>query len=175
MSSEIVAGIRRKLKKEEIKVATIISRCERIDRNNDAVIHIEDLEDVFHGVCGPTTFSRRELNQLFNFLAYDKKRGSVQYRRLEDVLGEKEQAKEQEEHWFDEDEEGGRARFPLAAGTLGDFMTNIACPSEVRNFKRLIAALERYERDSGMRVKTTEDGFQIPLGPELRATMKFTS
>jgi len=84
------------------------------------------------------------------------------------------------EHWYDEDIDrrgkvirGGDSYAP--SGSVGDWLIKSACPAEVKNFKKLIACLERFERESGMRLnmKPNGEGFDIPLGPDLACSMSF--
>ena len=61
-------------------------------------------------------------------------------------------------------------------GTVGEWLTKSACPSEVKAFKKLISALERFEREAGTTITTEADGsLSIPLGPDLKATINFSS
>ena len=60
-------------------------------------------------------------------------------------------------------------------GSVGAFLKGSACPSEIRNFKRFVACLEAFERDSGMKLNLKDDGgFSVPMGPDLRATITFS-
>lgn len=88
------------------------------------------------------------------------------------------------EHWYDEDMTdkrrpvrggaGGGVTY-APSGSVGDWLMKSACPAEVKNFKKLIACLERFERESGMRLnmKSNGEGFDIPLGPDLAASLSF--
>ena len=41
--------------------------------------------------------------------------------------------------------------------------------------KKFIHALEKYERDSGMKVEQTGDGLIVPLGPDLKVSISYLS
>ena len=84
--------------------------------------------------------------------------------------------------------------YSLLLGSVGEWLFKAACPSEIANFKRFIACLERFERESGMKIQLTPGGFtqtlvylliylliiiynignfKVPLGPDLQASIKF--
>ena len=119
--------------------------------------------------------SRRELQFLFSMMTNDNKNGKVSYMDLYDIIEPKKKKADDEnvERWFDEPECVRNDR--LTSGSVGEFLVNQACPSEVRNFKLLIKCLEKYERESGMKIaiKKNEEGFSIPMGPDLRASLVF--
>lgn len=57
--------------------------------------------------------------------------------------------------------------------SIGNWLSNNSCPSEINNFQLFIKCLENFEKQSGLRIKANDDGFLIPLGPDLRATVNF--
>ena len=57
--------------------------------------------------------------------------------------------------------------------TLGDFLRKLGPSVEAANFKTFIHALEKYERDSGMRIEDSPNGFVVPLGPDLSVNIEF--
>lgn len=170
----VIAEIRRKLKSKGVKVATIIERCRQLDRNNDDIVHVDDLEDVIQQCLGEHKLTTREIHRLFSSLSFDKKRGNVEYLKLSSILEPMKTPSKAsaEEKWHDSPDDEPDSR-DIKSGSVGEFLQRGACPAEIKNFKRLIAALERFERDSGMKLAPTDDGFVVPLGPDLRASIKF--
>ena len=59
--------------------------------------------------------------------------------------------------------------------SLGDFLRKLGPSMEATNFKTFIHALEKYERDSGMRIEDSPNGFVVPLGPDLSVNIEFRS
>jgi hypothetical protein len=119
------------------------------------------------------------MNHLLCLLSFDKKRGNVEYHRLLNLLDSDvyhPNDTDVKEKWMDEGADNlSRPRTNLTkAGSVGEFLQSVACPSEIKNFKRLISALETFERESGMKISSNADGdFLIPLGPDLKASLKF--
>ena len=74
--------------------------------------------------------------------------------------------------WIDDDELDSE-KWAYQSGTLGEWLKKAACPAEVINFKKFLARLEDYERSSGLNCKRTGDGFVVPLGPDLKASIQF--
>jgi hypothetical protein len=168
--SHALTSIRKKFRTEGVKVSGIVSKCEKIDVNRDFIVHIDDLEEIIQRSLKESRLTRRELNHLFGMLTHDRRRGNIEYQRLYEVI---------EGKVDDNDDDVGRWLNPqmesrsLNPGSVGEFLETAACPAEVLNFKRFIAALEGYERASGLRVKPTDEGFTIPLGPDISANIQF--
>lgn len=60
------------------------------------------------------------------------------------------------------------------SGSVGEWLKKSACPAEIKNFKLFVSCLEKFERDSGMKISLKEDGgFLVPLGPDMRANISF--
>jgi hypothetical protein len=59
-------------------------------------------------------------------------------------------------------------------GSIGEFLADKGTSSsEMVNFQKFVHCLEKYERDSGIKIETTSEGFTIPLGPELQVSLKY--
>lgn len=201
---EPIAKIRSKVKNCGLKTATIVEACKAIDRNRDGLIHFDDLEMVMTEMLAKrgVELSRREWRQIMAAISNDPTRGDVLYESLYEVLDTMKEAIV-EEKWFDPstgntdvvrtDTRGrsvsplrpfsssartsrvlGRSQVPLPKESIGHWLQTKAYPTEVTNFKCFIQALEKYERDTGEKIETTEDGFLISLGPELKARVQYT-
>ncbi len=68
---------------------------------------------------------------------------------------------------------GATRKTYVPRGSLGDWLHKKASPGEMKNFRTFVHALERYERDSGMRVQDSRNGFILPLGPDLQVSIEF--
>jgi uncharacterized protein YfkK (UPF0435 family) len=158
--------LKKKLADRKIKVATIISLCEDLDANNDNLIHIEDLNDVFIKVLGKNVVSRREMKIISSALSTSSKPGVIEYKKLLDLM---EESSELTERWYGDDEEEQQ----MEKGSVGEWLKKAACPAEVKNFQKFIACLEDYERSSGMKCVCKNDGFVLPLGPDLKVSVNF--
>ena len=89
----------------------------------------------------------------------------------EDIM-RKHNHQEVQERWYEDPYE---QEFSGPRGSIGDFLNKAACPSEIQNYKTLMACLEKYERETGLRISTNDDGFRIPLGPDLKAAITFNA
>ena len=148
--------------------------------------------------------NKREMRALMQELtdSRDKVGNKIEYARLLKVLQPREHVKrilkQEPERWHDDDDEavgGGRggssrgrrhvsvaggsggdgAYWSQSRGSVGEWLANSACPAEIKNFKKLIAALENFERDSGVSILTARGGsLVVPLGPDLKATVSFS-
>lgn len=190
-------------------MATVISRCEALDRNRDELIHVDDLEKVLRTLLvidardEDNMLTKRELRELNDMMGSGRERGEVEYSRLQTLLEpaaarqQQQQQQEQSERWRDDIEVSDRRRGAAASssssraastrrsdpdywatsrGSVGEWLANAACPAEIKNFKRFIASMERFERESGVRLEQLEGGdFVVPLGPDLRVTMSFST
>lgn len=177
-----VRGIAHRMKNKKVHIDTIVSRCKALDRNQDGLIHISDLEDLLLEYLGTDGISRREMEHLGRLLCpvNAKDSGSIDYQKLHDILAvydtevdkRREYLSREEEKWYDPAEMlADRAHF--RRGSVGDWLQNAACPAEVKNFRRFIRCLEEFERLSGMKCTATDDGFNVPLGPDLKANISF--
>ena len=166
----ILTSIRKKMRDEGVKVAALVSKCERVDRNKDTFIHIDDLEEIIQDSLKSSKLTTREMNFLLGQLTHDRRRGNIEYKYLFDVLeGNKVKTESERERWYDPE----RVTEVPKPGTIGEYLERAACPAEIQNFKRFIAAMETYERGSGMSVAASENGFLVPLGPDLKITVQF--
>jgi hypothetical protein len=172
----------KKLKRKNIKYQRIIQRCEAIDKNNDHIIHISDLEDILIEYLGIDNVSRREITRLGSVLENRRMgEGSVDYYRLQDLLDtanasvkENNYAYEPDndnENWFDPEDQAYES---CNRGSVGELLQLNSCPAERRNFRRFVLCLEEFERVSGMKAHPTEDGFLIPLGPDVKVKVSFS-
>ena len=110
-------------------------------------------------------------------LPSSKMRNSVEYKKMTDLLSASRETTANREHWHERDEGGREMMMQKSAttrGTIGDFLTNASCPAEQRNYKRLMDLLDKYERESGMKIELTKNGFVIPLGPDMEASMQIS-
>ena len=137
--------------------------------------------------------TKRELRQLNEMMGSSKERGEVEYPRLGTLLEptaarHQQQQQQQSERWRDDVEMEGPGRrrgvsirrdsdyWATSRGSVGEWLTNAACPAEIKNFKRFIACMEKFERETGVRLEQLEGGdFTVPLGPDLRVTMTFST
>lgn len=130
--------------------------------------------------------------------------GQINYRKLYDVLGATNEYTHKStrhvdvEHWIDDvpASKNPSEKWATMPGSVGEWLFKAACPSEIANFKRFISCLERFERESGMKIQLTPGGlilniafsftliyyniiiynignFKVPLGPDLQASIKF--
>lgn len=151
------------------------------------------------------TITKRELRALTACMttSRDKADSEIEYNKLLKVLQPREARRldQQPERWHDgggkESEDGvissssARSRrgvgfgarsggkstyWAKSRGTVGEWLTNSACDTEVKNFKKLIAILETFERETGVAITTAGDGsIVVPLGPDLKATINFSN
>lgn len=168
-----VRSIAKKLAQSNIRVATVVSCCEELDRNLDGLVSIEDLKAVFTSLMGKDRISDREIRHLAPLLGADRSnRGSIAFKNLYDVIGDP-RDNEPAEKWYD-DEECEDVQWATQRGSVGEWLKRGSCPSEVKNFQRFIHSLEEFERSSGMKCTPKGDGFTVPLGPDLRVSISFS-
>jgi hypothetical protein len=144
-----------------------------LDGNDDGLIDINDLEDLLNSLLGENRLSKREYRLLVSAVSSNDGKGSIKYHKLFEVL-EPSTKQMEPERWRGSVEVNRDERWATRPGSVGNWLQRAACPAEIQNFKRLIACLETFERDSGMKVTPSADGFMVPLGPDLRASIKFT-
>lgn len=168
-----VRSIAKKLAQSNIRVATVVSCCEELDRNLDGLVSIEDLKAVLISLMGKDKISDREIRHLAPLLGADRSnRGSIAYKSLYDVIGDP-RNNEPSEKWYD-DEEVEDTQWATQKGSVGEWLKRGSCPAEVKNFQRFIHCLEEFERSSGMKCIPKGDGFTLPLGPDLRVSINFS-
>lgn len=182
-NTEALSIIKRKIRSCNLKVATIISKCEEFDKNNDNIIHSDDLEDILRDLLRDKMLSRRELRYLFEAIGGDKNGGNLVYNRLNDILDSNNHSKRDKigssrgdkEHWHTDNDNNQDSRWASTSGSVGEWLLKAACPNEVKNFKKFVACLEKFERETGMNVSLKQDGsgFNVPLGPDLSANIAF--
>lgn len=165
-----IDSIRTKLSTHNVKVETILERCIDLDVNDDLLIHADDLIDIISDLLPLNTISRREYHYLIAELSFESSQ-KVAYNRLEEVLKGVRQS--QEEQWFDDYRDSDDSDLHGPFGSIGDFLRRQACPAERDNYLSFISLLEKYERESGMKVNANEDGFEVSFGPDLRANIAF--
>ena len=196
-----VVSVRAKLSRAGIKTTKVLLACEEVDRNADGVIHVDDLEAVLAKLLkgADDTITKRELRALTACVttSRDKADSEIEYQKLLKVLQPREarRLEQQPERWHDgggkESEDGvvsgrrvvfgarngGRSTYwAKSRGTVGEWLANSACDTEVKNFKKLIAIMETFERETGVVIATAADGsLVVPLGPDLKATINFSS
>ncbi len=202
-----------KVKNQGVKTVSIVTECEKLDRNKDGLIHSDDLFFILNDLMGDQPLSRREARYLIQSVTNDKNASDIEYNKLYRVLDAKKSGKgAEEEKWFDAagttDTLSSSLRFSgrtlnmetlspgrlsssgvrnfnpnttssrsdieyAPRGSIGSWLEKSACPIEIKNFKKFIHALEKYERDSGMHVEDEPNGFVVPLGPDLKVKMEF--
>jgi hypothetical protein len=171
---DIVKVIGRKLSAKNVKAATVLAYCENLDKNEDNYIHQNDLLEILEHVLGSGSVSLREVRLLSKHLQ-PTEQGGINYRKfltlfVDSLSVTKERA--QIERWADDE----AVHFPKWAskrGSVGEWLKDAACPAEVENFRKFIACLEEFERCSGMKCVHKEDGFVVPLGPNLKTSISF--
>mmetsp|Transcript_40778 Transcript_40778/g.41640 ORF Transcript_40778/g.41640 Transcript_40778/m.41640 type:complete len:131 (+) Transcript_40778:624-1016(+) len=126
-----------------------------------------------------STLSKRERRYLTSSLSLRKNSVALDYKKLGDVLQDAyderfEEPKQKQERWVDDEviENGYESRFISPSGSVGEWLERAACPAEQKNYLRFINCLERFERESGMKISPTGDGFIVPLGPDLKASIQ---
>ena len=174
VSREYIESIFDKLRLHQIKIDTVLSECEIIDTNRDGIIHADDLIDVINDLLPRRTISRREYHYLIEALGKSKGNHNIKYMKLEALYEEikRQGSQNAKERWHEDayDEE-----FSGSKGSIGDYLNKAACPSEIQNYKTLMACLEKFERETGLTISTNEEGFRIPLGPDLKASISFNT
>jgi Ca2+-binding EF-hand superfamily protein len=159
-----------KFKQSGVKIEKIIRKCELVDVHKDGIIHVDDLEDIIQTGLRDNRLSIREMVHLLSLLTQDKRRGTVVYSKLEEIFETMLQSNDKDlEYWKDSDNDDNWA----SKGTMAEFLDQIGCPAEVKNLKKLILMVESFEKDIGMNASLTDEGFTLPLGPNLRVGMKF--
>ena len=174
---DIVTTIRRRLKEANVKLAWVIEKLESRDKNLDGHVHTDDLEDVLREVIHDpeNRITRREVLKLASLIS-GKVPGSIIYERLYDILEPtmRKSIERPVERWVDDAVDDSDTRWASQPGTVGEWLKKAACPAEIKNFKKFIGCLERFERDTGMKIAMKDDGnFIVPLGPDLRANIGF--
>ena len=143
-----------------VKIETIIDKCERIDRNNDGIIHFNDFLKVLDKLCGVHAFNKQQMRYLTSFMLYDEHLMTVEYNKLYDLFSihhENQNSNNRNrnnfnnnrsevwtsdhnpqysnQHQHQHQNRSRRIGKPLrneSVGSLGEFMEDCACPAEVR-------------------------------------------
>ena len=194
MDPQTLRSVRSKLESSRIRTDSLIHKCEKVDKNGDDLIHADDLEDVLYEVLGPKTLNRREINALTNSLEVPgTSRRSVEYKRLADLIDGRTSSdinnvrnssenynfrQSQTDNWREDTMDNTNAnttsnRSRNRQGSIGEWLQTASCPAERKNFRKFIDAMERFERETGMKINNQPDGFTVPLGPDLRCQIKF--
>ena len=175
ISREYIGSFFKKLRQHRVKIETVLNNCELLDSNGDGIIHADDLIDTVDDLLPRKSISRREYHYLIEALGGGKgTQHNIRYMKLDDMYErfKKGDQHEEKETWFEDPYED---EFSGPKGSIGDFLNRAACPAEIQNYKTLIACLERFERETGMRISTNDEGFRVPLGPDLQAHIAFTT
>ena len=170
-------SIKRKIRASGIKVDTIINQCEEIDRNNDGLIHPDDLLDILRNLLTLHSLSRREKRYLRLYLSDKKHSVSLDYKRLATLLENENNHLGQKfrEKWLDDDiafRSNENTKWAIQPNSVGEWLQTAAFPIEQTNYARFMNCLEKFERESGMRIVSHPDGMLVPLGPNLRASVQ---
>ena len=191
--------IRMKVKRAGLKTASVIEGCRKLDRNKDGRVHFDDLEMVMIDLLHKKglELTRREWRHIMSGMTNSPERGDVLYEKLYDVLDSADGVSQ--EMWYDQGTiETIQLSAPLGSssplrtsvkttnlsptrrrkvsgppGSIGEFLEKKGNDSEISNCKKFIHALEKYERDSGMKVEQTGDGLVVPLGPDLKVSISY--
>lgn len=218
---EPIDYVRAKIKAAGVRTASLVSRCERLDKNRDGIVHFDDIDNMLSEFMGrKDQLSRREVRVLMMALSNAPERGEVLYETLYDVLDAKKKDTGAGEEWLEEGHDASPATgygenlrysqrtLPLVRGpiftksvrssmakgssmgrvagdpapsgdayvprgSIGEWLRKRGQGAETSNFKTFVHALERYERDSGMRIEDVPNGFVVPLGPDLKVHLEF--
>ncbi len=174
-----ISGLTKKLQDNCVKINILVARLRALDLNMDGYVHISDLEELLIEYLGVEQVSRREVDNLARLLGSGEQKGTINYSKLIDIFNFDDKTSQRthdlritEETWYDPAEVLAR-REKFERGSVGDWLQNASCPSEIKNFRRFIQCLEEYERMSGLKCIPEENGFVIPLGPDLKAHLSF--
>eukprot|EP01038_Epipyxis_sp_PR26KG_P007290 gene7290-9932_t len=172
-SDTTLRRLERKMKERSVKLATIVSRCEDYDVNSDGMIHIDDLSEIFADLFGRDVITKREINIIAPLIS--KSKSKIEYAKLLNLIDDPMNniSENLTEKWLDDEEDVRKNKWATERGSVGEWLHRGACPSEIKNFKRFIACLESFERSSGMKCVQKEDGFVVPLGPDLKVSVNF--
>lgn len=174
-----------------IKVETIIEKCHRVDKNRDGIIHVNDFVKALNQLLGIYTLTRKQMKYIISNIACENNPDLVEFELLNSVIDTRGHLELQpEEHWdveepthstFNGTNFNGTDRMLVqdtriarrhVGGSLGRWIQEQACPSEIDNLQLFSALLERYERESGFSIRTDENNnLVVPLGPDLQATV----
>lgn len=158
-----------KCKIAKVTSYSIVEKCEKVDKNRDRMIHVDDLEDIIQSLLGENRLSMREMIFLLTSITHDKRRGLVIYDHVGSFFDSEPTFDKGNEKWKNNIE----ASDSLPKGSMGEFLQRSACPAEIHNFKKFISLIEQYEKSTGLTASTTAEGFVIPLGPDLRVSIEF--
>lgn len=116
-TNHAIRTVRRKLRDSKIKVETIVHRCEVKDRNEDGLVHIDDLEDILNEVTASEhRITRRELIRFSATIMSGRNDGKIQYEKIPDILETKERKVSEDENWVDIEDDEGDAKWATQPG-----------------------------------------------------------
>jgi Ca2+-binding EF-hand superfamily protein len=174
LNNDYYSRILYKFKKSGLKVASLISKCEKVDRNKDGIIHFDDLEDIIQDCLGINRLNAREMTYLKEELNVDRKKGTIRYISIQELF-DIESSNQETEIWksdkLDNDDNGNNR--VISKGSVGEFLQKSACPAEIKNLQKFLSLVEKYEKNTGLAAATSDDGFILPLGPNLRVSVQF--
>ena len=162
--------IMHKFRLAKVNSFAIVEKCEKIDKTKDRMIHIDDLEDIIQGLLGSNRLTMREIMFLLSSITHNKRKGLVIYDHMHNFFETEPPCHEPNREKWRNDIENEDV---LPKGSIGEFLQHAACPIEIKNFKKFIAMIEKYEKSTGVSVDATKDGFVVPLGPDLRVSIEF--
>jgi hypothetical protein len=160
-----------KFKLSKINSFAIIEKCEKIDKNRDRMIHVDDLEEIIQALLNENRLTMREMIYLLSSITHNKRRGLVIYDHINHFFDTEPTSSYDTKHekWRNDTE----VIDTLPKGSIGEFLQKAACPAEIHNFKKFIHLIEKYEQSSGLTATATKEGFIVPLGPDLRVSIEF--
>lgn len=104
---EPIDFVRSKIKSAGVRTASLVSRCENIDKNKDGIVHFDDIDHILSELMGKKDqLTRREVNCLRMVLSNAPERGEVVYKRLYDILDAKKKDTGSGEIWIETEEPG---------------------------------------------------------------------
>ena len=162
-----------KFKQARLNIASILAKCEKRDKNRDGILHFDDLEEIIQDGLGEYRLTIRESTFLQNQLTADKRKRTVLYNNISSFFEREQNDTIHLERWRDNNVTLQQTQQNIPSGSIGEFLQSGACPAEIKNFKLFIAMLEQYEKKTGMKTTTSDEGFVIPLGPDLRVNIEF--
>lgn len=174
-SSEITQRILLKFKQSDISTNTIIRKCEKIDKSKEGTIHEDDFEEIVQSLLGDhNRLSISEMIYLQTNIVKDNRQGILAYNKLKTFFNACDQIhKKGTQAEKDMPTNAELDESSLSSGSIGEFLQESACPVEIKNFQSFIHLIEKYEKATGLKAKSSSNGFIIPLGPELRVSVEF--
>ncbi len=159
------------------------------------IIHLDDFEKSIFKVVGHDTLSRRDVHFINQRCIIDFKRKSIDYMKIQEILGSKkddifsdsnvgEIDESAKENWHGINEEeteflksveqfNSQIKGSANSGSIGEFLNHASSPLEQANFLKLLQCLEVFQEETGLKLKASKDGFVVPLGQHLKASIQF--